>query len=392
MIIRNWASRFRSGSEPHLVPEVDSRPVPAHCASRAHQPSLGPSSAKTVGAALLLAVANGSCSASTPEPPPPVPLVRLFDDGVRYGQSADGRVFGGWSLRDVELAVNGATSMTGGGRLDVESPTVFECASLQTGDVVCRGANVLGPIATPDTCFNPNRGCPFGLSHCLDPIPDTYPCAKEWTKMPLVHDIVQVHGTCGVDRSGHLACWSGPLSASFPRPIRRLAGGFAILDDGHLYDVASGVDANLADVVDASGSIAATACAVRSDSSAWCWGTNGSGGIGDGSTQDRPSPVKVGTGFSTIEVGDLLTCGLMVDGTVTCWGVIIDDGAQGEPCRYPGLRCQSTPLPVAGLGRVLQIASTGSGEFTALLGDGSTVTVTKMFSTPQIKTRHPIAP
>jgi alpha-tubulin suppressor-like RCC1 family protein len=35
------------------------------------------------------------------------------------------------------------------------------------------------------------------------------------------------------------------------------------------------------------------ACVAKSDGSAWCWGPNGAGQLGDGTTTSRAYPVKV---------------------------------------------------------------------------------------------------
>jgi alpha-tubulin suppressor-like RCC1 family protein len=35
------------------------------------------------------------------------------------------------------------------------------------------------------------------------------------------------------------------------------------------------------------------ACVIRSDLTAWCWGSNAAGQLGDGTTTDRPAPVTV---------------------------------------------------------------------------------------------------
>ena len=61
-------------------------------------------------------------------------------------------------------------------------------------------------------------------------------------------------------------------------------------------------------------------CAIRKDGTAWCWGRNNFGQVGDGSTTDRTTPVQVmGTGlpkFSAIAGGDEHSCALGSDGSV----------------------------------------------------------------------------
>lgn len=63
-------------------------------------------------------------------------------------------------------------------------------------------------------------------------------------------------------------------------------------------------------------------CGLTSGGVAWCWGENGSGQLGDGTTTDRPVPTLVSGGrtFSTISAGFSHTCALTTDGAAWCWG------------------------------------------------------------------------
>jgi alpha-tubulin suppressor-like RCC1 family protein len=67
----------------------------------------------------------------------------------------------------------------------------------------------------------------------------------------------------------------------------------------------------------------AHSCGLDSDGRAYCWGANGSGqlGIGD-DLESLASPVAVAGDFrfTTLSAGLAHTCGVVVDGTVACWG------------------------------------------------------------------------
>src|SRR5688500_7655400 len=66
-------------------------------------------------------------------------------------------------------------------------------------------------------------------------------------------------------------------------------------------------------------------CLVKEDATVHCWGSNDSGQLGNGSGgpgQFETSPVRVTNLFGAISVaaGSSHTCALRADGTVVCWG------------------------------------------------------------------------
>jgi len=71
-------------------------------------------------------------------------------------------------------------------------------------------------------------------------------------------------------------------------------------------------------------------CAIRSDGTLWCWGTNTEGQLGVGDTTFRAAPTQVGN-RSWITVSALLehTCAIRDDRTLFCWGRN-DDGRVGD--------------------------------------------------------------
>lgn len=76
-------------------------------------------------------------------------------------------------------------------------------------------------------------------------------------------------------------------------------------------------------------------CALRSDGAVYCWGHNGSGQVGDGTRTTRTSPVQVAGIFDAVEI-ELSSYGSCVrrsTGSVVCWG-----GTNGlSPTTVPGL-------------------------------------------------------
>ena len=63
-------------------------------------------------------------------------------------------------------------------------------------------------------------------------------------------------------------------------------------------------------------------CALTIDGVAYCWGANGTGGVGDSSNTQRNSPAGVATSllFSQIAAGNGYTCAIGAGGAASCWG------------------------------------------------------------------------
>lgn len=64
-------------------------------------------------------------------------------------------------------------------------------------------------------------------------------------------------------------------------------------------------------------------CLVTTGGDAYCWGWNAYGQLGDGTTRDRATPVKVvglGGKATAIVAGQTNTCAIIEGGAVKCWG------------------------------------------------------------------------
>jgi alpha-tubulin suppressor-like RCC1 family protein len=86
-------------------------------------------------------------------------------------------------------------------------------------------------------------------------------------------------------------------------------------------------------------------CGIAVDSTAYCWGANGSGQLGDGTGTDRalPVPVTGGMHYTVLRAGAAFTCGLTSTLVLYCWG----DGTQGQLGRVI-LGSSSVPVKVVG--------------------------------------------
>ncbi len=125
-------------------------------------------------------------------------------------------------------------------------------------------------------------------------------------------------------------------------------------------------------------------CALLTDGSVKCWGSNAVGQLGDG-TSGGPqghsaAPVSaiaaVGststlTGVSAIAAGSEHACALLVAGTVKCWGQSwgLSPGAQNDFVAAPAT-VMATPGGTSALSGVTSIAA-GDSQTCAVLDDGS---------------------
>ena len=108
-------------------------------------------------------------------------------------------------------------------------------------------------------------------------------------------------------------------------------------------------------------------CAVLDTGAVQCWGANGSGQLGDGSTSDKIFPIDVtglSTGVTDVSAGYGHTCALLTGGGVKCWG----DGDYGQ-MGNGATADQTTPVDVTGLGSA-SVISAGRYHTCALVSGG----------------------
>jgi alpha-tubulin suppressor-like RCC1 family protein len=116
-------------------------------------------------------------------------------------------------------------------------------------------------------------------------------------------------------------------------------------------------------------------CAVLKDGSVWCWGRNNVGQLGDGTTTDRPTPVRAGTIANAVEItaggeatpsSESHTCARGSDGSVYCWG----DNSFGE-LGDSSTTTRTTPTHVQGLPAAAAIGAGGRHSCAALAAGGA---------------------
>jgi alpha-tubulin suppressor-like RCC1 family protein len=122
-------------------------------------------------------------------------------------------------------------------------------------------------------------------------------------------------------------------------------------------------------------------CGVNTgDRAAYCWGDNGSGTLGDGTTTDRLTPVRVagGLSFLQVEAGGGHTCGLATNNRAYCWGANVSGQVSHSPVLIVVGGGLSISQIVAGSGHDCAV-TTGHQtycwgyNFTGALGDGTEI-------------------
>jgi alpha-tubulin suppressor-like RCC1 family protein len=155
--------------------------------------------------------------------------------------------------------------------------------------------------------------------------------------------------TCGVTTAGAAYCWgdnsAGELGNGTTDPINPtttpgpVSGGltFASVSAGNGF-----------------------ACGVTTGGAAYCWGANGDGALGNGTTTASTTPVAVSGGltFASVIAGYFGACGVTTGGAAYCWG------ANGLGQLGNGTTTSSTtPVPVSG-GLTFMTVSGGLYYFT----------------------------
>jgi alpha-tubulin suppressor-like RCC1 family protein len=265
-----------------------------------------------------------------------------------YGQLGDGTTTDRVSPVDVVGLSSSVVAIAAGG--------FHTCALLIDGTVKCWGNNVAGQLGDGT---NTSRSVPVE-------VPDLTSVTALAAGM---------YFTCSASTLGRVHCWgdnnSGQLGdgtleeRSTPHRVNALLDLF-------ITDLAAGED---------------HICALSSGGLVKCWGANGFGQLGDGTTTKQLQPVDVlglSGGVTALTAGNNHTCALASGNTAKCWG----SNTYGQLGDGTGVQ-SLTPVIVAGLaGNVIKLSAGGlhtcaevdggvlecwGDNWTGQLGNGSTV-------------------
>lgn len=240
----------------------------------------------------------------------------------------------------------GATAVRG----PRDAATGFTTCTAQSGGVVCWGDNRAGQLGG-------------GAS---DTLPGMFVGERDLLSITLGGQ----HG-CGLTRAGAAWCWgsnaSGQLGTGTAGAV--ISAPVAVAGGRTFVQIVAG---------------AAHTCALTVAGTAWCWGDNRFGQLGNRSEVTSATPAQVAAGtvtFASLTAGRAHTCGLTDSGNGWCWGAN-DEGQLGNGGTNRTLQPAQVQAPgplgeiEAGGSFTCALARTGAawcwgGNATGQLGDGS---------------------
>jgi alpha-tubulin suppressor-like RCC1 family protein len=192
------------------------------------------------------------------------------------------------------------------------------CALLTTGPVDCWGDTAYGQLGDGTTT---GPDCIVSGSGTCNPTPAAVlglPTDASVTSLA-----TDAGGYCSVVSSGAVDCWGGNADGA-------LGNGATTSSDVAGPVVAVGGTGTLTDVSRLASDGNSSYCAVTTVTAVDCWGFDNSGQLGDGTTTSSDLPVAVsavgGSGTLTDVVGvvsndtSFFYCALLGSGSVDCWG------------------------------------------------------------------------
>jgi len=227
------------------------------------------------------------------------------------------------------------------------------CGLTAGGEAYCWGMGrngELGAAHPTDRCENvisDTHGIHFWQVFRCSPVPVPVATALRFAALSVGNSHV-----CGMTPAGAVYCWGDNYAGT-------LGGGTTGGRSATPVRVAGGV------VFRSISAGQGTTCGVSTTNEGYCWGSNSSGALGNGTTVDSsvPMPVAGGLSFTRIELGFAHACGLTTGGAAYCWGrnVAGELGIEGRAEVCPvNVECSTRPVQVSGGHRFREISAGAS--------------------------------
>ncbi len=226
------------------------------------------------------------------------------------------------------------------------------CALTQSGGLTCWGNNKYGQLG--------ENIAPISPTPTRTETQESTPSTRTPGVTPPISGRVSVLAagkshTCAVTDAGDLRCWGKNEHGEL--------GNGTWKDSGVPVEV-SGLNRGVKAVAAGWGHT----CALTDGGGVKCWGYNKNGELGDGSNTDSNTPVDVRgleSGVTALEAADDHTCALLSNGTVKCWGFNLY-GQLGDGTAEN----RNSPVDVTGLTSGTAAVAAGWGHTCALSVSG----------------------
>ena len=211
----------------------------------------------------------------------------------------------------------------------------FACAQKTNGSIYCWGSSGLGQVPVPNLSYAPTPLDAWGTDSPTD-------------------IAVSFQNSCQV-RAGNAYCWG--------------TGSYGVLGNGAIADVkdrtaAAAVFAGGGSDVVSVRTNSRHSCALRADSTLWCWGLNNSGQLGDSTNINKSSAVQsIGGNVGSFSIGDNHTCAVMTtSNSILCFGMG-NSGRLGSGATT-SLNYANPVVGVGGTGTLTNIGAVAAGSTT----------------------------
>ena len=277
-------------------------------------------------------------------------ICTLLDDGKvsclgfnLYGQIGDG------TNNNKNTPTTASSFGVGRNAIQISSGQHHTCAILDDGTVSCWGYNWYGQLGDGTNGNSANKNTPTQTS------------SLGAGRTAIAISSGESH-TCALLDNGSVACWGDNTDG-------QIGDGTNSNRNSPIQTSTFGIGRTA--VAISSGN--SHTCALLDDKSVSCWGNNGNGRLGDGTTTKRNTPTQTsafGTGRTVIAVssGGYHSCALLDDQSVSCWG----DNSNGQlGDATTNNRYTPTPTSSFGAGKSSIGISLGTAHTCSLLDDTS---------------------